>query len=111
MNVTSVMLVRDSDSTNKVIDDDGLTAAASCEVVGPRERRGIITIPPTRITTLRCRPLQNSIIRDGEIRNPAPEAPVSLRAFRPPGCQNLIVAYENIWLGHMLLSAASTTRN
>ena len=39
MNATSVMLVCDSDLTNKLIDDDGLTAAASCGVVGLRERR------------------------------------------------------------------------
>jgi len=92
MNTSSgVVFVRDTDLTNELIDDDGLTAAASCKVVGLRERRRIVTIPPTLVTTLRRRPLKNSMLRDGGRRNPVPKAPVSLETFQDTGSQNLII--------------------
>ena len=66
-----------------------MTAAASCGVVGPKDRRRIITIPPTRIATLRCRPYINLIVGDGGERNPASEVPVPSRIFQPTGSPNL----------------------
>ena len=90
MNASSVVFLCDTDSTNELIDDDDLKAAASCEVVGLRERRRIVTIPPTLVTTLRCRPLNNLMLRDGGRCNPASKAPVPPRTFRPSGSQNLI---------------------
>ena len=78
---SSVVFVCDIDSTYEMTDDDGLTAAASCGVVGPKERRRITTIPPTRVTTLRCRPLRNLIVGNGGGRNPASEVPAPSRIF------------------------------
>ena len=76
----------DIDSTYGMTDNDGLTAAASCGVVGPKNRRRIITI---RIATLRCRPHINLIVGDGGERNPASEIPVLPRIFQTTGSPNL----------------------
>ena len=85
---SAVFICADVDLTYRMTDDDGLTTTASCEVVGPKDRRRI-TIPPTRIVTLRCRPLINSIVGDGGERNPASEIPVPSGIFQPTGNPNL----------------------
>ena len=93
IDASSVVFVCDIDSTYEMTDDDGLTAAANCGVVGPKNRRQIITIPPTRIATLRCRPHMdagpyiNLIVGRGQ-RNPASEIPILSRIFPPTGSPN-----------------------
>jgi len=52
LNNTSVECACDISLINGLIGDGGWTAVTSCEVVGLRERRGIILIPPTNEATL-----------------------------------------------------------
>ena len=111
---SSVVFVCDIDSTYKMTDGNGKTAAAGCGVVGPRDRRRIITIPPTRIVTLRCRPHINLIVGDGGERNPASEVPVSSRIFPPTGSPNLtsLCMNQTYFLfnsGHQQLQLAATS--
>ena len=88
INESSVFVCDDVDRTYGMTDDDGLTAAVSCGVIGPKYRRRITTIPPTRIATFRCRPRIKSIVGDGGERNPASEVPVPSRIFQLTGSPN-----------------------